>query len=155
MSFLDWGRNLFNNLPIVGGLTSSIWGDPDQERVQDAYKQSQQDLAKQRAYNMDARTNMMNQGALAFGPRNQMLGQMMGMQGPAMDLSQILKNPMSQAQQDDIRNSAFPQQPTGGGFQVPPPGPPSPRGTGASMGQGSMGLNGMYGRGNDLWTRGR
>ena len=115
MGFLDWGRNFFNSLPVVGGLTSTLWGDPQQEAMQKAFEQTQQELRKQRAYNMDTRANMMNQAQLAFGPRNQMLGQMMGQQGPAMDLSAILKNPMSQQQQDDIRTAAFGSQSPGAG----------------------------------------
>lgn len=109
MGFLDWGRNFLNSMPLTGGITTSLWGDPDQERVQKAFEQSQQDLAKQRAYQMDSRSNMLSQGALAFGPRNQLLGQMNGQEGPLMDLSQILKNPMSQQQQQDIRSAAFPE----------------------------------------------
>lgn len=133
MGFLDWGRNFFNGLPLVGGITSSIWGDPDQENVQDAFKKAQQDLARQRAYQMDSRTNMLSQGAAAFGPRNQMLGQMMGERGPdaqAMDLDRILKNPMSYQQQDDIRTAAF-----GDGRPKPAPTQPTP----TFMGRHNMG----------------
>jgi len=121
MGFFDWGRNLVNSLPGVGGLTAGIWGDPGQEGVQDAYKQAQQMLAQQRSGMMDSRMNAMNQGALAFGPRNQMLGQMMGQQGPgaqAMDLAPMLQNPMSTAMQGDIRQAAFGSAPP----QNAPPG---------------------------------
>lgn len=119
MGFFDWGRSLVNALPGVGGITTAIWGDPSQEGVQDAYKQSREEMAKQNAYQMMGRMNAMNQGALAFGPRNQMLGQMMGQTGPnaqAMDLTPMLQNPMSHAQQDAISQAAFgapnqPQQP--------------------------------------------
>jgi hypothetical protein len=107
--FFDWGRSLVNSLPIVGGITSSLWGDPAQEGVQDAYKKAQEEQEKQRAYMMQGRMNAMNQGALAFGPRNQMLGEMMG-KGPgqnAMDLGPMLRNPMPQQQQNDIRTAAF------------------------------------------------
>lgn len=107
MSFFDPFRSFINSLPVVGGVTSSLWGDPSQEAVQHAYGQAQQEQRKNRAYNMDARMNAMNQGALAFGPRNQMLGQMMGQQGPAMNLDPMLQNPMTMAQQNDIRAQAF------------------------------------------------
>lgn len=157
MSFWDSLRSIGNSLPFTGGITSSIWGDPSQEKHQRSFDQAKQMLDKQRAYNMDARGNMLNQGALAFGPRNQMLGQMMGQRGPdaqAMDLSQILKNPMGQAQQDDIRNAAFggggsPQQP--GQFKpvMPNPNTQGPT-TGPSMGQGQMGVSGWS---QPMWKR--
>lgn len=132
MSLWDGFRNFSNSLPFVGGLTSSLWGDPDQENVQKAYQHSQQELAKQRFYNMDARNNMMSQGKLAFGPRNQMLGQMMGQQGPAMNLDYILKNPMGLEQQADIRSQAFPDKVMSGhgvdtNYQAPQAPPAIPR----------------------------
>ncbi len=133
MGLLDFGRKFINGLPIVGGITSNIWGDPSQEAVQDAFKQTQEQQAKQRAYSMDARMNAMNQGALAFGPRNQMLGQMMGQQGPAMDLGPMLQNPMGQQQQTDIRTAAF--------GKAPPPGAPPPM---AGPGQFRNDVGGPY-----------
>jgi|KBSSwiStaDraftv2_1062776.scaffolds.fasta_scaffold255977_2 hypothetical protein len=118
MSFWDFGRRFVNGLPVVGGITSNLWGDPSQEAVQDAYGQAREEMAKNRSYNMDARMNAMNQAALAFGPRNQMLGQMMGQQGPLMDLTPMLQNPMSQAQQNDIRTQAFGSAPPSDGRAV-------------------------------------
>lgn len=106
----DSFRNFGNSLPFVGGMMSSIWGDPEQEAAQRAYRQAQEAMKKQRFYNMEARNNMMSQGKLAFGPRNEMLGQMMGQQGPAMNLDYILKNPMGLEQQADIRAAAFPDK---------------------------------------------
>ncbi len=116
MGLWDFGRKFLNSIPIQGGITSALWGDPTQEAVQDAYGSAQGEMAKNRAYMMDARMNAMNQGALAFGPRNQMLGQMMGQTGPnaqAMDLAPMLKNPMPQAMQNDIRRQAFGKDPYG------------------------------------------
>lgn len=113
----DKGRGFVNSLPVVGGLTSQLWGDPSQEAVQQAYREAQQQLAKQRAYQMDARMNAMNQSAMAFGPRNEMLGQMMGKQGPLMDLGPMLQNPMPQGMQSDIQKAAFGTAPP----SVPPP----------------------------------
>lgn len=110
MGFWDWGRKFMNTMPISGGLTTALWGDPSQEGVQDAYSQAQQMMAQQRSGMMDSRMNAMNQAALAFGPRNQMLGQMMGQRGPgaqAMDLAPMLKNPMSPELQGSIRQAAF------------------------------------------------
>jgi hypothetical protein len=108
MSFVpDGPRKFVNSLPVVGGLMSSIWGDPGQEAHQKALQRAREEQLRQRAFDMDAQMNAMNQGAQAFGPRNQMLGQMMGQQGPAMDLQPMLQNPMSQAQQDSIRSAAF------------------------------------------------
>lgn len=117
MGLLDFGRKFINGLPIVGGITSNIWGDPSQEGVQDAFKKSQHEQAMNRSDMMDARMNAMNQGAMAFGPRNQMLGQMMGQQGPAMNLDPMLQNPMPQQMQSRIREAAF-------GSNGPPGAPP-------------------------------
>lgn len=113
MGIFDFGRKFINSLPIVGGITSNLWGDPGQEDMQAAFGQARQEQALNRAFNMDARMNAMNQSALAFGPRNQMLGQMMGQQGPAMDMAPMLQNPMSQAQQQHIRQAAFGSAPPG------------------------------------------
>lgn len=109
MGFLDFGRQFLNNLP-GGSLLSNLWGDPSQEAHQKSFEKAQQMMAGQRSNMMDARMNAMGQGALAFGPRNQMLGQMMGQQGPgaqAMDLTQMLQNPMPNQMQTDIRTAAF------------------------------------------------
>lgn len=128
MSIFDFGRRFVNSLPIVGGVTSGLWGDPGQEDMQKAMAQAQEQMKLKRQFDMEGRMNAMNQGALAFGPRNQMLGQMMGQQGPAMDLNPMLQNPMGQAQQNDIRSAAFGAPPpndgrsVGGVFtQQPPP----------------------------------
>ncbi len=128
MGFFDFGRKFINGLPIVGGITSNLWGDPSQEGVQDAYQKAQEEQAKQRAYMMDARMNAMGLGMQAFGPRNEMLGEMMG-KGPgqnAMDLNKMAINPMSSAQQQDIRNAAFgnPQQAQQQQMQQPQQSPP-------------------------------
>ncbi len=108
MGFFDWGRQFLNNLP-GGGVLSNLWGDPSQEAHQKSFDQAQQQMAQNRAFMMDGRMNAMNQGALAFGPRNQMLGEMMG-KGPnsqAMDLAPMLQNPMSDQHQSSIRQAAF------------------------------------------------
>lgn len=121
MSIFDFGRKFINGLPIVGGITSNLWGDPSQEAMQQAFGDARQQMATNRAYNMEGRTNAMNQAALAFGPRNQMLGQMMGQRGPnaqAMDLTPMLQNPMSPSMQGDIRQAAFGSAPP----QNAPPG---------------------------------
>lgn len=135
MGFWDWSRNLTNSLPVIGGVSSAMFGDPDQEAVQRAYQQAQEEQRKQRAYQMDGRMNAMNQGALAFGPRNQMLGQMMGQQGPTMDLGPMMQNPMPMQQQQDIRQAAF-------GKGLPPP--PGPMGSGGTFDPRTLG---NYGRG--------
>jgi hypothetical protein len=143
MGFFDWGRGAINKIPIYGSIASAIWGDPGQEDHQDSLKKAAEEKEKMRAYMMDARMNAMNQGAMAFGPRNQMLGEMMG-KGPgqnAMDLGPMLQNPMPQAMQDDIRKQAFgntPQgQPQGQPPAVPNPafGGPQPNGPFAGTGQ--------------------
>ncbi len=106
----DFGRSFVNSLPLVGGITSSLWGDPSQEAHQDAMRKAQGMMAGQRSNMMDARMNAMNQGALAFGPRNQMLGQMMGQRGPnaqAMNLQPMLQNPLTPQHQAGVRQAAF------------------------------------------------
>jgi hypothetical protein len=100
-------RRFFNSLPIAGGVFSGLWGDPDQEAHQKAMQQAQEMLKGYRSDQMDSRMNAMTQGAQGFGPRNQMLGQMMGQQGPAMDLAPMMQNPMSQTMQGGIRAAAF------------------------------------------------
>lgn len=120
MGFLDFGRSFLNKLPFTGGLTTSLWGDPSQENTAQVYDQAQQQMAQQRSGMMDSRMNAMNQGALAFGPRNQMLGEMMG-KGPgqnAMDLAPMMQNPMSPELQGNIRQAAFGSAPP----QNAPPG---------------------------------
>ena len=118
MSFFDFGRRFINGLPGVGGIMSNLWGDPGQEGVQQAFERAQQMQREQRANMMQGRMNAMNQAALAFGPRNDMLGQMMGQQGPAMNLAPMLQNPMPQNQQNSIREAAFGSAPP----NQPPPG---------------------------------
>lgn len=134
MGLFDFGRKFINGLPVVGGVTTNLWGDPSQEAVQRAFGQVRQDMDRQRAFNMDARMNAMNQGALAFGPRNEMLGQMMGKQGPAMDLAPMLQNPMPYQQQQSIRQAAFGNA------------PPGPMGQGGTFDPRTLGPYGPNGR---------
>lgn len=131
MGLFDFGRKFINSMPLMGGITSNIWGDPNQEAHQRSFDEAQKLMAKQRAYMMDGRMNAMNQSALAFGPRNQMLGEMMGKgQGQnAMDLAPMLQNPMTQQHQTDIRQAAF-------GGPVPPS--PMSREEQAIRGQGQF-----------------
>jgi len=133
MGFLDFGRSFLNSLPVAGGVLSSLWGDPSQEAHQRSFEEARRRMAQQRSGMMDSRMNAMNQGALAFGPRNQMLGQMMGQRGPgaqAMDLNPMLQNPMSAQMQGDIRQAAFGSAPP----QNAPPG----------MGGGLAGSSGAF-----------
>lgn len=105
----DKGRNFAGGIPFVGGMFKGLFGDPEQEAMQRAFAEAQQKMAMQRNNMMDSRMNAMSQGALAFGPRNQMLGEMMG-RGPnsqAMDLAPMMQNPMSQGMQSGIREAAF------------------------------------------------
>lgn len=136
MGLFDFGRKFINGLPIVGGITSNLWGDPSQEAMQQAFGDARRDMAQNREFNMDGRMNAMNQAALAFGPRNQMLGQMMGQQGPAMDLTPMLQNPMSSAHQQSIRDAAF------GQGRQPPPGGAPPGGTFDPRTLGPYGIGG-------------
>lgn len=119
MGMFDFGRKFLNSLPLTGGITSALWGDPNQEAHQKSFEQVQEDLKRQRYDMMGGRMNAMNQGAMAFGPRNQMLGEMMG-KGPgqdAMNLQPMLQNPMPAGMQNRIREDAFGGKP-----------PPAPQG---------------------------
>lgn|SRR5512139_34234 len=132
----DKGRNLAGGLPFVGGMFKGIFGDPEQEAMQRAYEEARKQMAQQREFNMDGRMNAMNQGALAFGPRNQMLGQMMGQRGPgaqAFDLAPMLQNPMSDAHQASIRNNAF-----GNPGSQPPTNAPPGQGGGLAPSSGAF-----------------
>lgn len=120
MGLWDSYRSFVNSMPLVGGMTSSLWGDPSQEAVQEAYKKAREQQAKDRAFMMQGRMNAMDQGALAFGPRNDMLGEMMGQRGkPAIDLQPMIRNPMPRMQQDQIVNAAFGNNPAPPGFRRP------------------------------------
>lgn len=125
MGFLDgaWDsyRGFVNGLPFVGGMTAGLWGDPSQEAVQEAYKQAQEQQRRDRAYAMQGRMNAMDQGALAFGPRNQMLGEIMGNRNgqPAFDLEPMIRNPMPRMQQEEIRRAAFGDNTSPQGFRRP------------------------------------
>lgn len=118
----DKGRNFLGGLPFVGGLFKGVFGDPEQEAMQRAMKEAQLKIAQQREYQMGGRMNAMNQGALAFGPRNEMLGEMLGKGrgNPAFDLAPMLKNPMTDAHQASIRNAAFGGAPTQAPTSAPP-----------------------------------
>jgi len=132
-AFTDFGRKFLNSLPGAGGVLSSLWGDPSQEAHQRSFEEAQRMMREQRSNMMDARMNAMGQGALAFGPRNQMLGQMMGQEGPAMDLNPMLQNPMPQNMQTDIRTAAF-------GAAPPPNAPPGMGGGQAKVGGAFTGV---------------
>lgn len=130
MGFFDWARGAINKIPIYGGVASAIWGDPSQEAHQESFQKARGMLDMNRADQMDSRMNAMNQGALAFGPRNQMLGEMMG-KGPGqelMNLDPMLQNPMTQGMQDRIRQQAFgrPQAPGAPPPMAGQPGQPPP-----------------------------
>lgn len=127
-------RNFLNSIPFVGGMFKGILGDPEHEAMQRAMEEAKQVLTRERAFNMQGRINAMNQGALAFGPRNEMLGEMMG-KGPgqnAMDLQPMLQNPMPMVQQDEVRAAAF------GGMQPAPQQPQGPQ-----MSRGAQAIQGL------------
>ena len=144
MGFFDFGRSFINSLPLAGGITTSLWGDPSQEAHQDSMKQAQGMMGQQRSNMMDGRMNAMNQGALAFGPRNQMLGQMMGQRGPgaqAMNLAPMMQNPMTPQHQGSIRQAAFGSAPP---TQAPPGYGGGPAGSSGTF--GGMPPKDPYGR---------
>lgn len=83
-----------NSIPIVGGLSTAIFGDPNQEAHQQQLAQNKADIAAYRPEVLRARLNAMNQGALAFNPLNNLMGQMYG-QGAQMDMKQMMQNPFA------------------------------------------------------------
>ncbi len=89
----DKTRSGMNSIPIVGGLTSSIFGDPDQEDHQANLERAQAQINGYRPQAMQGRMNAMNQGALAFGPLNQLMGQMYG-KGAMQNMKPMMQNPM-------------------------------------------------------------
>jgi hypothetical protein len=113
MSFLDGARSFVNGIPILGGITESIWGSPEQEemnarmgRVHKAYQQYRPQM-------MEAQMNAFNNMSHAFAPTNNLLTQMYG-QGSAPDMGQIVQNPFPQQMQKGMYSDAFgntPQNP--------------------------------------------
>jgi hypothetical protein len=105
----DKGRSFAGNLPIVGGLAKSVFGDPAEEAHQKAMQQVAAAAAKRRPEMMQSRMNAMGQMSQAFEPMNRMTAEMNGM-GPdarMMDIQAMTQNPMSQGMQDQMYQSAF------------------------------------------------
>jgi hypothetical protein len=107
-------RRLVNSIPVVGGIGSSIWGDPDQEAHQKAMKRASGQAAQYRPELMNSRMNAISQMSQAFEPMNQMMQQVYGGgqpgKGPTggmMDIEAMTQNPMSQGMQDQMYQSAF------------------------------------------------
>lgn len=99
---VDSGRSFLNSLPIAGGIFEGLFGSPEQEaharelaRVKAAYE----------AYRPEMQANrfgaMQNQSA-AFGPMQQLMGQMYG-PGAQMDFSKIVQNPFANSQNPKMR----------------------------------------------------
>jgi hypothetical protein len=112
----DKGRSFAGNLPFVGGLYKSAFGDPAEEAHQKAMAEVAAAAAQRRPQMMESRMNAMRQMAPAFDPMNKMLGEMNGM-GPdarMMDMNAMVQNPMTQGAQDQMYQSAF------GGRMAPP-----------------------------------
>jgi hypothetical protein len=105
----DKGRSFAGNLPIVGGLAKSVFGDPAEEAHQKAMQQVAAAAAQRRPEMMQSRMNAMGQMSQAFEPMNRMTAEMNGM-GPdarMMDIQAMTQNPMSQGMQDQMYKSAF------------------------------------------------
>jgi hypothetical protein len=122
MGAWDWTRNFVNNIPIVGGFTSSAFGDPKQEAKQDAFRQATAQINQARPEMMQSRLNAMSNTSAAFQPMNKMLQQTYGgfsdpkMQtqegqmdpnSGMMDFNQLNQNPMTQGMQDQMYMAAF------------------------------------------------
>lgn len=120
----DKGRSFAGNLPIVGGLAKSVFGDPAEEAHQKAMQQVAAAAAQRRPQMMESRMNAMRQMAPAFEPMNKMMAEMNGM-GPdarMMDMNAMTQNPMTQGMQDQMYQNAF------GGRMAPPSGGAPPPG---------------------------
>lgn len=102
-------RSFVNSLPVVGGVFESIWGSPEQEAKQAAMEQAKQAMFAYRPMAMDTRMNAMQNSAAAFGPMQQLMGQMYG-QGAQTDMSKLISNPFPDRMQDDMRQMAKPAQ---------------------------------------------
>lgn len=120
MSFLgdawDKTRSITNSLPIVGGLSSAIFGDPNQEDHQKQMEAAAQRIKQYRPMAMQGRMNAMNQGSLAFNPLNELMSQMYG-PGARQDIQGMNKNPLPRQEQDRAYMEAF-------GHPAPPSAPP-------------------------------
>lgn len=106
-------RSFMNSLPVAGGLFESLWGSPEQEAHQKSMEQAKQAMFQYRPWAMDAGMNVMNNQAAAFGPMQQLIGQMYG-NGAQMDFGKIIQNPFSAEHQANIRGMVNPQQRQGG-----------------------------------------
>lgn len=101
----------WNELPLVGGLAGSVFGNPESEAHQKALQQARQDMMRYRPDAMNARMNVMGNMSHAFSPINNMLGQMYG-QGAMMPIQQTIQNPFPQQMQEGMMQQAFePQTP--------------------------------------------
>jgi hypothetical protein len=112
-------RSFFNSLPVAGGLFESLWGSPEQEAKQKAMAEAQQAMFAYRPVAMDARLGAMNNMSAAFGPMQQLMGQMYG---PAAqtDMSKLIGNPFSEQAQAEMLAKA---QGPGPGRTTPMPAP--------------------------------
>jgi hypothetical protein len=124
MSFWDSMRSGVNSIPIVGGVTSGVWGDPAQEAHQKQLEQNKKQLQQYRPVNMQGRMNAMNQSALAFEPLQKLMAQMYG-QGAVPNMQGMLKNPMPQEGMDQMYQAAY-------GRGAPPVNNPNPFGQGGT-----------------------
>lgn len=101
----------WNEIPLVGGLLGGIFGNPEQEAHEKALKRAQQEMFQYRPEALDARMNAMHSMAGAFGPANNMMGQMYG-SGAQMDVGSMIQNPFSPEAQARMRAMANPKKNT-------------------------------------------
>lgn len=117
-------RRPLNAIPVIGGLGTAIWGDPDQEAHEAAMKKMSAAAAQYRPELMNSRMQSISQMSQAFEPMNQMMQQVYGGGKPGagptggfMDIQSMIQNPMSQGMQDQMYQNAF-------GRRAPPQAPP-------------------------------
>jgi hypothetical protein len=125
----DDGKRTLNSLPIVGAVSESIFGNPDEEAHLKKMKQAETQLNQARPAMMQSRMNAVNNMSGAFEPMNNMMqqayggGNMPSHGGSGMfDLERMRQNPMSMGQQSQMNAKAFGQASPMQAPGAPPPG---------------------------------
>lgn len=85
-------RRPLNHIPLLGGLGSSIWGDPDQDRMQDALAASIAEAKRVQPLMHQRDLTQARQTMGAYAPVNDLIGQMYG-PGAKIDLGALLADP--------------------------------------------------------------